>query len=372
MSGSRSDLLIVGAGPAGLACAIHAAKLGLRVRALEQRTPPLDKACGEGLMPDGLVQLEALGVSCAQVGGRPFEGIRFVDGDLAAEGRFPAGPGRGIRRLALHRALVESAESCGVEISWSRRFQGLDEGDAAQARWVVGADGLHSRVARVASLDRVTRQEAPRFGVRRHVRLSPWTNKVEVHFGDGVEAYVTPVAEDEVGVALLYCPRSSPGGASFESLLARFPALASRLGGREWTSEARGAGPLLRRSRCVDERLRVALVGDAAGYVDAITGEGMSLAFHEARELAACIARGSLRGYERRVRALRRLPDGTTRLMLWLKERPRLRRRAIAALAEDPRLFDRMLAVHGRQMTPHRVGVARLARLSLRVAGAWR
>ena len=125
----------------------------------------------------------------------------------------------------------------------------------------------------------------------------------------------------------------------FDTLLARFPRVRKHLYGKSWASEARGAGPLLRRAACVDRRGRVAPVGDAAGYVDAITGEGLSLPFHKARALAECLARDSLAGYDGRVRVLRHLPDTTTRLMLWLKDRPSLRRRAIASLACDRPLF---------------------------------
>ena len=328
-------------------------------------------------MPDGVALLEELGVQRAALRGKPFRGIRFLDGAAEAEGAFPEGSGLGVRRLELHDALIRAAEAEGASLRWDCPLRALRPGAAETdagtilARWVVGADGLHTQVARLARLERPLARPSQRYGVRRHTRIAPWSDVIEVHFADGVEAYVTPVADDEVGIALLFS-RQTSRGASFEDLLEHFPALRASLRGARWASEARGAGPLEREATCAAPDDGIALVGDAAGYVDAITGEGMSVAFHEARALAECLESGSLAAYPARVRRIRRLPDATTRLMLWLKDRPRLRRRVIGSRARDPRLFDRLLAVHGRQMTPRQVGVGSIARLSLRVAGAWR
>lgn len=86
------DLLVAGGGPAGLATAIHAARAGLDVVVAEPRPGPVDKACGEGLMPAAVHALADLGVA---VGGRPLRGIRYVDARYEAEAHFRAGPGRG-------------------------------------------------------------------------------------------------------------------------------------------------------------------------------------------------------------------------------------------------------------------------------------
>ena len=127
----------------------------------------------------------------------------------------------------------------------------------------------------------------------------------------------------------------------------RFPVIHERLAGVEPDSEPRGAGPLLRtaRARTAD---RFVLLGDAGGYVDAITGEGLSLAFHCAEALAAilpeALARGatreSLAAYEREfARAFRRY-SLLTRGVLLLSRRPSLRRPAVRLLGRFPRLFE--------------------------------
>ncbi len=362
-----AEVLIVGGGPAGLATAIAARAEGLDVLVVDRARPPIDKACGEGLMPDGLALLQELGVRLDRF--HPFHGIRYLDGDVVAEGRFPAGPGAGVRRLDLHRALVRRAEEAGVRLRWRTRVEGFD-GEAVAtdagpitARFVVGADGLRSRLRRWAGLaESPVDPRTGRFGVRRHFAVAPWSDCVEVYWGDtppggsggistACEAYVTPVAGDEVGVAMLWSGWKS----GFDGLLARFPRLAERLRDAPVVSRDRGAGPLRQRVRRV-VRGRVALVGDASGYVDAITGEGLSLAFHQARALAVALRRGDLSTYARRHRRIGRLPDAMTGLLLWVEKRPALRRRLIRAFAREPDIFSRFLALHTRALPLRRLG----------------
>jgi flavin-dependent dehydrogenase len=356
------DLLIVGGGPAGLATAIAARLGGLTATVLERARPPIDKPCGEGLMPAGVARLDELGVRLPAAAGRPFRGVRYRDGELLAEAEFPGAAGLGIRRTALHEALVRRAGEVGVELRWGTAVRGLAPGGVAtdhgavSGRWLVGADGLNSRLRSWAELEGPAGRHR-RFGVRRHYRREPWTDKVEVWWADGVEAYVTPVAARLVGVALLW----SGGKSRFDRLLARFPALAERLAGAEPASRDKGAGPLDRRPRRV-WRDRLLLVGDAAGYLDAITGEGMDLAFHQAFALVDAVRRDDPRRYARYCRRLARLPFALIRLLLFAERRPALRRRLIRTLADDPRLFRRLLAIHTRHRPPRSLGLD----------GAWR
>lgn len=358
----RTDVLVVGGGPAGLATAIAARLQGLEVTVLDRARPPIDKACGEGLMPDGLELLGEIGVRLGPNRLHPFYGIRYVDGDTVAEGRFSHGSvhlhGAGVRRLHLHRALVRRAEKVGVDLRWRTRVErltedGLETGAGPLAgRWIVGADGLRSRVRRWAGL--ATTAPDPRrerFGVRRHFALAPWSDCVEVYWAEGCEAYVTPVGEQEVGVAMLWSGWKS----RFDDLLARFPALAERLRGAPEISRDRGAGPLRQKVRQVVSG-RVVLVGDASGYFDAITGEGLSLAFHQAKALAGAMADRDLAPYARRHRRRALLPDALTGLLLWVEKRPALRRRMIRALAREPAIFSRLLALHARALPVRQLG----------------
>jgi len=189
-----------------------------------------------------------------------------------------------------------------------------------------------------------------RFGLRRHFRLAPWAPYVEIHFAPGVEAYVTPTGARRVGVAFLWEDGAVEGRVSFEALMARFPRLAERLAGAAPDSQARGAGPLARvsRTRIAD---RFALVGDAAGYVDAITGEGMSLAFVCAESLGNLLpdalargaSRASLMPYEDCFQRVFRKYSWSTGALLMLARRPWLRRPVVRLLGKTPRLFEHIL-----------------------------
>lgn len=361
------DLLVVGGGPAGLATAIRARLAGLDVAVLERFQPPIDKACGEGLMPDAVARLLEIGV---EPEGFPFRGIRYVDGGLSAEGLFPHAGGLGVRRVQLHQALVRRAEETGVELLWGVSARGLEpdgvvtEEGTVRARWIAGADGLLSRVRTWAGLDA---EPGPlrRFGVRRHYAMAPWTDMVEVHWGPGCEAYVTPVSREEVGIAILW----SAGKSGFDDLLSRFPALLSRVSGIPVISRDRGAGPLHQRVRAV-HRGNVALVGDASGYLDAITGEGMAIALHQSAALVEALLAGDLTRYASAHRRIARLPDFMTRLVLALESRPAMRGRALRALAAEPALFSRLLGIHGRTLPPRRLGIDGALRLAWRLVAA--
>ena len=362
---SAARVVIVGGGPAGLATAIAVRQRGLQAVVLERQRPPIDKACGEGIMPDGVAALRRLGVTPA---GMPLRGIRYCDEESTAEAPFPGAPGLGVRRTTLHAALVAAAEAAGVEVRWSTRVAAVtaagevhmtDPAAAAiDADWVVAADGLRSPLRAALGLAGRPARRA-RYGVRRHYRLPPWTDRVEVHWRDGAEAYVTPVAPDEVGVAMLW-----GGGGGFDALLGRFPQLATRLAGATAVSRDRGAGPFRQPTRGV-VRGRVALVGDAAGYLDALTGEGLGLAFQQAEALATALAAGDLRPYAAACRHLARLADGFTHLLLFCERRTWLRRRLVRELGRRPELFGRLLGAHARQLPARAVGVGAMADLLL-------
>lgn len=361
---SATDVVIIGGGPAGLATSIELSARGLTAIVVDRASPAIDKPCGEGVMPDGVLRLAELGVEVPPAERAPFYGIRYIDGDRRAEARFQEGAGFGIRRPVLHRALHQRAEQAGVSFCWQTVVERLtnegietDRGEI-KARWTVGADGLRSRVREWAGLAAPSRG-ARRFGVRRHYECSPWSDLVEVYWSDGCEAYVTPVSNELVGVAILWS--GSKGG--IDDQLPRFPELSGRLQGMAVASRALGTGPLDQRSLAVF-RNRVALVGDAAGYRDAITGEGISLALHQASALAKAIAADDLEQYQQEVQKLTMLPFALIRLLLIVERRPWLRGRLISTLHHDPALFARLLAIHARQQPARELGAGGVFRLA--------
>ena len=347
-----TDLFVIGGGPAGLAAAIAARRRGLAVTLADSLIPPIDKACGEGIMPDGLAAARSLGLDLNAAGGHPFRGIRFREGGSVVEAAFPNGHGLGLRRTTLHQLMVNQAMDAGVRLAWGVRVSGIGaegvmaDGRLVRARWIAGADGGHSPVRRWAGLD-ACHHASRRFGFRRHYAVAPWSEYMEIHWGEGCQLYITPVATDEVCVVLI----SSDHRLRLDDALSGFPEVERRLRAAGPTNLERGGVTASRRLKAV-YRGNVALVGDSSGSVDAITGEGLCLLFQQSVALAAALEAGDLSLYQAEHRRIGRRPEWMASLMLLLDQRGGMRSRAIRAMAGRPNLFAGMLAMHvGQQST---------------------
>ncbi len=350
-------MVVAGGGPAGLAVAIGAARAGLEVLVYERRAGVIDKACGEGLMPGALRDLQALGVDPP---GWPMTGITYrqacrrgraktagaraghggvLDGDeWVARAGFRHGPGRGVRRTVLHEAMRDAATAAGARICTGvigsvEQTPALVRAGDVRARYLVAADGLHSALRTHLGLDRAPTRAAPRWGLRQHFALPPDTDHVDVTWAARSEAYVTPVAHDQIGVAILTSRRGS-----FADQLAAFPSLATRLAGHDPISRSRGAGPLRQRATA-RVRGRVLLVGDAAGYIDALTGEGLAVSLAAAAQLVACLGRDRPQDYEAAWRRVSRRSRWITASLLAARRRPALAPRIVPLAARAPALF---------------------------------
>ena len=205
-----------------------------------------------------------------------------------------------------------------------------------RARHLIGADGLHSTVRRAAGLQRPP-GPIRRYGLRRHYRVVPWSDLVEVYWGPDAEVYVTPVAADTVGVAVL-----GRGPLDLDRTLSRLPALGQRLSGAAPVSDVRGAGPLWQRSRSRVSG-RILLVGDAAGYVDALTGEGLRIGFAEAAAAVDCILTGRVDDYERRWHTLTRSYRVLTGSLVWCAGQSSVRRAIVPSARSIPAVFSRLV-----------------------------
>ncbi|PYU16277.1 MAG: hypothetical protein DMG37_02950 [Acidobacteria bacterium] len=309
--GLTTDVLVVGGGPAGLAAAIAARKRGFSVVVVDGAKPPIDKACGEGLLPGTLAALRELGIYIQAGDGESFQRIRFIDGSISATANFPGDAGIGVRRTVLHQKMAARAVECGVELLWNAPVTSVTQegaiagGKSVRAKWVVGADGIHSRVRHWSGLHAGLNGER-RFAQRRISRDSAM---------------------------------------NVDEALREFPKLADNLRDVKLSSVQRGAVTATCRLDRVC-RENIALVGDASGSVDAITGEGLGLSFRQALALADALEAGDLEKYQSAHRRLARRPLLMSRLLLLLDGCAPLRRRVLQSLAKDPDLFTGLLTAH--------------------------
>jgi len=343
---ANNDVIVIGAGPAGIATAIAANQKGLRAIVFDARTPPIDKPCGEGLLPQGVAALRSLGIHLNSNNAVPFAGIRFGSGEFSAYAKFPGATGFALRRVRLHQLLVERAIRAGVIFHWGTRVTNIDASHATAGNlripytWLVGADGQNSAVRRWMKFDPL-RTSGKRFGFRQHFRVRSWPNLVDVHWGEHCQMLTTPTDAQEVCVSLL----CRDAGLRISQALRLFPELADRLRDAKPATREMGNATLLNRPPAVT-RDRVALVGDASGSVDAITGHGLSLAFQQALFLAEAFERGNLALYESAHRKIAVMPTIMSRLMLLMDRNAWVCRRALRLFENKPGVFSKLLSIH--------------------------
>ncbi len=360
------DVAVAGAGPAGVAAALFAAREGLRVAIFDRAAFPRDKPCGEGLMPSGRRLLAELGVEDAmRASGAPsLRGIVFgVLGRSPAAVPFPAHMagdlGFGVRRLSFDAMLVDRLRAdpriaFHAETPVDRVICGNGApsirspvGDL-RARFVVLADGLRSPLRHQLGWT-VGPRPPHRYGIVGHWKTEgptdPW---VRITVDDGFEVYDGPVAGGERLVALLCHRRRMRAFAGDlrrryrEAVMAARPQLARA----EMSGEVAAVGPF-RYGATTVARDRIFLVGDASGFVDPISGEGLAAGLAQARALARSLSHPDPESaYRRTHRLLTRDPRRVARLLLFFTRTPARTARGMQGLKRAPAAMGKMLGVN--------------------------
>jgi 2-polyprenyl-6-methoxyphenol hydroxylase-like FAD-dependent oxidoreductase len=267
-----------------------------------------------------------------------------------------------------------SSTSAAVRLVSGERPEVVARADRLRPRLVVAADGLMSHTRRGCGIET---DVAPhrRWGLRQHLDVAPWTDHVEVYFGQAVEAYVTPL-DHGTNVSFLWhrgAIASSDRASAFAAFARAVPTLARRIAGARALDRVRAAGPFLQAPR---ERARdgLLLMGDAAGYVDAITGEGVGLALSQAevlgrtlverwRTMPDIITMPAMSDYLAQSHRLAQPNRQLTRLLLRLARYPLVVERVIGALDRDARLFQHCLNANMGLAAPFRPPVGSVFRL---------
>lgn len=365
-----ADVAVIGGGPVGATLAMLLAQRGRRVIVVERATMPRDKPCGEGLMPSGVRVLSGLGVDLVAEGFPPVRGVRYqLPGGGSVRGELRAGAGCGARRLRLDALLAaRAASACGVTFVTGCAATGVTpgreevrvdtSGGSLRARVLVGADGLRSPVARWMGWARPSRGRA-RHALVGHFS-APGTllgDEIVVTLLGGVEVYAAPAGPEELLVAVLG-PRGAlrtPGRTVAESYRAAAERAHAGLTGAAVVGRVWGAGPFRTAPRTVAGG-RVFLAGDAAGFLDPLTGDGMAAGLNQAAALAGLLAHPDLGSWPQlaataaayrswRARQWRRR-RAVTALAMALTGSTTMARRALAGVTRRPAALQSLLEVN--------------------------
>jgi len=347
------DVLIVGAGPAGSMAALKFARAGEKVLLIEAAAQLTRKVCGEYLCPAGVELLKSEGLEHITRRFLPIHGMDL----FSARGtrvctKFPAGLGLAVNRLEFDSALLEEARQAGAEIRMGTRLESLEQ---FKAQLLVGADGRSSTVSRLLDND----VKIPGQRVALHCTLdSRRTNSRvgEMHlFEDGAFIGLDPTGPLEMNFSLV-CEgseikkRGGPRGTlqhyigQSTDLSTRFPALPAG-------AKVEAVFPVTHKVKSVTPRPNVALIGDAAGFVDPLTGEGIYNGLLTAKLLSeAATLREYARGHRQQLAQKIRLNEA----FQFVIRRPKLVEGIGKILATSQRRADNFIGIVGNVHSPLR------------------
>jgi len=362
MGSPDADVAIVGAGPAGAAAALFAARSGRRVVVCDRARFPRDKACGEGLMPPGrriLADLDLEG-EVISTGAPALQGVMIGLAGATVRAAFPNGEtGLGVRRLRFDAVLVQRMSADprieflpGVAVERIERSNGLaslwTSAGEVRAQSVVVADGLRSALRRQLGWTRGPRGPH-RYGVVGHWRGAfPPDTWIRLTVEAGFESYRAPVGPQEHLVALL-CDRSQMaaiGRALPDEYQTRVVAAHPDLREAQLDTAVSAIGPFRYGARTVAKD-RIFLVGDASGFVDPITGEGLASGLAQAEAFARSLGDPHPEAAYRRLhRRITRDPRRLAALVLYLVTSANRAARAMRGLQRAPAAMTTLLGIN--------------------------
>ena len=308
------DVVVVGSGPAGSAAAAGLASGGARVILVEAARHPRPKACAEYASPRVREELARIGLPPARWTDLavPLLGMEMHAGGNAARVTYADASGPrtawGVDRRTFDELLARHAVASGAELREGTRAAGLVTAggrvagvrvrdgaratESIRADWVIGADGARSGLARMLGIERSVRFPRRLGLVAHYAGLAELADHGEMHVGRGYYVGLAPAPGGELNVGMaLPMNGARPALERFEDAVAGLPAVQRRLADSQRLSPIRGAAPIGHRVSDVAGPGWL-LVGDAAGFVDPFTGEGIHRALRSARAATSALLGG--------------------------------------------------------------------------------
>ncbi len=383
----KADVLILGGGPAGAMSALLFAKAGHGVVLCESYAVLPERVCGMYLCPAGVGLLDRLGVlGTVRNGARPLRGMVMVAPNFRRlETHFPQGDGLPDHGLALLRpqldnALLDLACAAGANVRMGARPTAIERtaggwratlpgGESVEARLLVGADGRKSSTARLLGLTRPARRSRTAIHIDRPARFAtPPLGQMHV-FDDGAYIGIDPIATGTVNLSVVCDPDALRKRAVVDFInehIARSPHLRELV--EPLPPEARPVATFPTNARVRSAATHdAALVGDASGYIDPLTGEGIYGALWHAEELVRCTSAGwgdlpaALSRYARARARGQGAKSALCEIFQYVIRRPWLANTILKLLSQRQAVADSFIGIVGNSYSPAR-GLALIAR----------
>ena len=367
VDGSRWDVIVVGAGPAGTMAAIVSARQGLRTLLVDRSAFPRDKVCGGCLNGAALAELAAVGLGDMPSRLNAPRLTQFRWGAMGAEARLDLPDGIWISRTQFDAGLIREAMAAGAAFlpatlaadgglgrdGRAVTLRRKDKTVLAAARWIVAADGLAGGYSASLSELRMHQSGEAYIGLAADTLMNADYETGTIHMACHADGYAGLVSHENSRLHIAAAASTrwlktcrSPGAAVARILEANHWPVPEGLASTRFHGT-----PRLRTSRRPVAVSRVFLVGDAAGYVEPFTGEGIAWALQgghaAALRLPAAIA-GTQCGHEvldwnRDYLELIGSRQRWCRLATDLLRRPAWTRRGVRLLRVAPRLANPMI-----------------------------